>query len=273
MRLNPRPTDSELERIQHRALGDSETEVGSFEAGNTNPQYPQVLAKILCEHGFPPHGGRVLDIGCGSGDLLAAVASTLDAAGTGLEMVDESLHRARTRFPRLEWVCGKVEEGVLPDASHDAVTLVHVLEHLTDPISALRIIHGWLKKDGLLIIEVPNAGFYFSLIYTLFLESPKPLLAFLRHMMKKSIPFTWRGFFPYHVNLFEKRSLQVLVKRAGFKIERSGFSTSRLENWKRENIQDGDYLRWSINSVKLILARLGLGDNLFMVARRIGQDG
>jgi SAM-dependent methyltransferase len=40
----------------------------------------------------------------------------------------------------------------------DCVTAFHVLEHVPDPIGAVRRMLGWLAPGGLLIVEVPNAG-------------------------------------------------------------------------------------------------------------------
>jgi len=40
----------------------------------------------------------------------------------------------------------------------DVVTAFHVLEHVPDPVAMIQRMLGWLAPDGLLIVEVPNAG-------------------------------------------------------------------------------------------------------------------
>ena len=192
MRLNPRPDDGSLERLQKNALGDAESEVGSFEAGNTNTHYPGMLARTLRRFGFPEASGRLLDIGCGSGDLLAAVCDHLNASGTGLEMAQESLVRARKRFTNLEWILGWATTDNISTSTFDAIALIHVLEHFTEPLEALRAIFEGLKPGGLLVVEVPNGEFYFSRTYSVLFETPKAMLAPLYRMRKRIVPFTAR---------------------------------------------------------------------------------
>jgi 2-polyprenyl-3-methyl-5-hydroxy-6-metoxy-1,4-benzoquinol methylase len=42
----------------------------------------------------------------------------------------------------------------------DVVVMKHVLEHFPDPVDCLRQHYSLLKPDGLLFIEIPNAGYY-----------------------------------------------------------------------------------------------------------------
>lgn len=268
IRLNPRPDDRSLKRLQENALGDAESEVGSFEAGNTNTYYPSMLSGTLRRCGFPEARGRLLDIGCGSGDLLAAVCEHLNASGTGLEMAEGSLGRARKRFPNLEWILGRATASHIPTSTFDAVTLIHVLEHFTEPLEALRTTFQRLKPGGLLVVEVPNGEFYLSRTYSVLFEAPKTIVAPFYRLRKQIVPFTARGFYPYHLTLFGPRTLGEMVKKAGFSIVQRGFATSRLEFWLEQNKQEGRWVRFFINKAKLGLARAGLGDNLFLVARR-----
>ncbi len=268
MRLDPRPDDTALAAIQKHTLGDAADVVGSFEAGNTNPAYAVMLSRELLAAGFPVQGGRILDAGCGSGDLVSAVAGRLEAHATGLEMSEGAIARARERFPRHHWVCGVIEAGAVPEGAYDAVTLIHVLEHLPHPVDALRACLSWLKPGGVLVVEVPNAEFYFSAFYTLFLETPKPLLARLVRLRSRVVPFTSRGFYPYHLTLFGRRPLAAMAERAGFRILASKPSTCRLERWVWENRRGRRWLRLALNHIKLGLARTGLPDNLLLVAQR-----
>jgi SAM-dependent methyltransferase len=254
--------------MQKQTLGDAESEVGTFEAGNVNVDYPEVVAGELRRFAFPADHGEILDIGCASGDLLAAVAARLAAGATGLEMGEASVARARKRFPRHRWICGKIEPGMVRGDGFDAALLIHVLEHLPDPVYDLRTIRCWLKPGGLLIVEVPNGEFYFSRYYSLLLESPKPLVAALQRARGHRVRFTSRGFYPFHLTLFGPGTLPKLVAKAGFDVLETRVSTCRLEFWLKENRRDGKWPRWLINRLKLALARRGLGDNLLLVARR-----
>lgn len=107
-------------------------------------------ARLLRRSGVAP-GARVLDVGAGTGLLVAAL---LDAGfdATGSEPSRASSHAARAAgLP--------VETAPLEDIEAeglDAVVLWHVLEHLEDPLAALRRIRSWLKPRGALLIGVPN---------------------------------------------------------------------------------------------------------------------
>ncbi len=74
---------------------------------------------------------RVLDLGCGAGFL----ANDLAARGhrvTGIDMTEESLAVARARGTAT-YVVGDARATGLPDASHDVVTAMDLLEHVEDP--------------------------------------------------------------------------------------------------------------------------------------------
>jgi SAM-dependent methyltransferase len=99
--------------------------------------------------------GRYLDVGCGSGGALG-VARALGWQVAGVE-VDEAAAKKAGRFS------ARVHAGDLLGApfapgEFDCVTAFHVLEHVPDPVAAVRRMLDWLAPRGLLVIEVPNAG-------------------------------------------------------------------------------------------------------------------
>jgi SAM-dependent methyltransferase len=99
--------------------------------------------------------GRYLDVGCGSGAALGA-ARALGWRVAGIEMNEAAAARAR-QFTE-ELYVGDILSAPIGAARFDVVTAFHVLEHLPDPVAALRRMLGWLDPDGLLVVEVPNAG-------------------------------------------------------------------------------------------------------------------
>lgn len=102
----------------------------------------------------PPRAGtRILDIGCGNGDFLAAAAA-LGYRASGLEPDVKAAELCQKRG--LE-----VRTGGLPDTGHaddsfDHVTLYHVLEHLHDPVASIIEIRRILRVGGRLWITQPN---------------------------------------------------------------------------------------------------------------------
>jgi SAM-dependent methyltransferase len=102
---------------------------------------------------MPP--GRVLDVGCGRGDLAAALAERGWTA-EGLDPSPEACEQARARGVRAER--GTIEDTELAEGAYDAIVFHHSLEHVTDPVAALRAARRALRRGGIVVIGVPNFG-------------------------------------------------------------------------------------------------------------------
>ncbi len=106
----------------------------------------------LLENKFPSRG-RILDIGCGYGHFL----KIMEWRGWKTEGIDPSPNTVSyARKEGLNVVNTTIDEASLPESSFNAVTMFYVLEHLTDPLNALRKIHNLLAPGGALIIRVPH---------------------------------------------------------------------------------------------------------------------
>jgi SAM-dependent methyltransferase len=100
--------------------------------------------------------GRLLDVGCGTGEVLA-VARDRGWEVAGAEPVEDSAAFA-VRERGLDVRCALLEESDLPRRSYDVVSAFHVLEHMTDGLAFLRSIARWARPGGYVVIEVPNFG-------------------------------------------------------------------------------------------------------------------
>jgi SAM-dependent methyltransferase len=101
--------------------------------------------------GRPP--GRLLDVGCGVGDL----ASTFKRHGWtvfGVEPSDEAAAFAGSRG--IDMHCGTLENAPWPAESFDAILFNHSLEHIPRPAEALALAAALLKEGGILAVGVPN---------------------------------------------------------------------------------------------------------------------
>lgn len=101
-----------------------------------------------------PARGRLLDLGCGNGDLLVR-ARSLGWEAEGAEIDHDAAERGR-RVHGL--VIHELAASHLTEAlgSYEVVTLIHVLEHLSDPVNALRSVARLLPPSGECIVATPN---------------------------------------------------------------------------------------------------------------------
>jgi SAM-dependent methyltransferase len=101
--------------------------------------------------GRPP--GRVLDVGCGGGELLAHYAA-LGWQTFGIDPAAPAAAAARRRG-------ASVHEGTLADQpwpaeSFELITFSHSLEHIAEPLLALASARALLAPGGLVVITLPN---------------------------------------------------------------------------------------------------------------------
>lgn len=150
--LSPRPTQEQLSQ----AYDDSYYGAGDSKFGSTVEKVLDVFrgARVcrVCKYIKP--SGRVLDIGCGSGDFLKKLSERgFEAFGTELE------GRAARRAMQLDGI--KVKTGHLLEVDFDkdffdAVCMWHVFEHLAEPRQTMEIVNKVLKPGGCLFLSMPN---------------------------------------------------------------------------------------------------------------------
>lgn len=111
----------------------------------------QVIRSVV-----PPSAGRLLDIGCGNGELLANAARLLPGWRlSGTELSDQ--HRKTIEsIPGIE--AFHSGEGSLEAARgpFDLVTMVHCLEHIPNPAAMLDALQDKIGSSGHLVVEVPD---------------------------------------------------------------------------------------------------------------------
>jgi len=102
---------------------------------------------------------RLLDIGCGPGNISADLATVLAKGSViAIDRAEEIIDRATQSFPakdypNLSFAIGDTYALEYPDHSFDVVYAHQVLQHLSDPIAALKAMRRVLASDGLLAVR------------------------------------------------------------------------------------------------------------------------
>lgn len=111
----------------------------------------QVIADLISA------GARVLDLGCGTGELLEYLAREKRVRGRGVEIGEEAVLACVRKGLSVRQ--GNLQEGLAdyPSASMDVVVLSQTLPFLDDPAMVLR---EMLRVGRLAIVSLPNWGYW-----------------------------------------------------------------------------------------------------------------
>lgn len=197
------------------------------------------------------HAGlRVLDVGCGFGDLLIYLKSR-GCQALGVDLDPRAAQQAAQYGVEIR--TGELRELQVPAGSIDVAVMCHSLEHVPDPSTELRELARVVRPGGRVHIAVPNGASAGLRVEGL----------------------DWAHFsHPLHVWFFDPASLRTLVERSGFRIVSGPYTTSRwhhLTAWAAR-------ARSAPVAASLRLARLafassapGSGDVLRLVAERTAE--
>lgn len=175
--------------------------VASYYAGLEDPGYEETrderlvqMRRVLDLVRQELRGNRVLDVGAASGVFVeAARERELDAAG-----VEPSAWLASAARNRgLPVVHGFFPHSSLA-GSYDLITLIDVLEHVSDPVQILRDIRAQLSSSGIAVVVTPDVG----------------------SVAARLLGSRWWHFRIAHIGYFDKRTLELACRRAGLRTVR-----------------------------------------------------
>jgi 2-polyprenyl-3-methyl-5-hydroxy-6-metoxy-1,4-benzoquinol methylase len=235
--LDPRPSESEIEGL-YRSDYFSERYDGGI-----NPDSPQYKKRLSGEQHRTKfiksikRSGHLLDIGCGYGYFLDASRRK----GYNVHGLDVSEWAAQYAIEKLglSMTIGKIGDVHFPSQNFDIITMWHSLEHTPNPHMALQRAKSWLKKDGILVIDVPNH----------------------EGTDARKIWHEWDGWsLPYHYWHFTPKSLKQLLSHHGFTVikQKNYHSDVVKENLKRIPI---------ISLFARLIAKLYSGTSVAVIAK------
>lgn len=156
-------------------------EGGSFGIDLNIPRFQRYVTHVVHQRAaalerIVGRRGRVLDVGCGTGDFVAALGDRGWKA-QGVEPIAETAQAGRDRG--LDVTTGLLQDSGLPEQAYDLVTAMHVVEHMTDATAFLRLIGRWARPGGHVAVEVPNFRSFQRRAY----RSDWPFLRPLEHIV------------------------------------------------------------------------------------------
>lgn len=143
--------------------------------------------------------GRLLEVGSATGFFLDE-ARRFGWEVMGIEPSRWAADYARCNF-NLDIIVKSIEDATPPKGYFDAVVMLDVLEHLTDPKAVLKKIRRLLKDDGILYITTPDIESITSRIFR----------------------NRWWGIKRHHLYFFSRKTLKALLDKTGFEIIKTGF--------------------------------------------------
>ncbi len=200
IRLDPRPPqrlvqdhyEQNYEMIAHEVHTDGSS------SNRRSQRYQRTKAGRLSQL-RPP--GRLLDVGCGSGEFLALMRQC-EWHVFGVEVTSSGARLARETYG-LDVFCGTLAEASFPDEWFDVVTFYGVLDYLPSPRATLCEVHRILAPGGIVVVSSPNMGSLQARAFRAYwyhLDVPRHTyfysLTTLKHLLQAT------GFEPFRVDYF-----------------------------------------------------------------------
>jgi ubiquinone/menaquinone biosynthesis C-methylase UbiE len=109
-------------------------------------------------------GGKVLDLGCGSG-VFTHLLHQRGFHATGLDLSPKLLELARAKYPQIRFVEGDVEKLPFEDGAADGVLLSGIVHHLPNPERCAAEVYRVLGPGGRFVAFDPNRANPFMFLY------------------------------------------------------------------------------------------------------------
>lgn len=213
--IDPQPEAKELEDYYDKEYRKSYQ--------RRDPQNPKMLSRrellVKFMSNYLKEDMSILEIGCADGALLhdAGLAAKTNKL-KGVEINSDLAKKAEEAYG-LDVFSGCFEAYDAKDKKFDLVIMQHVLEHCVSPFDVLLKIRELLNEDGALVLEVPDARAPYGDFEDNFLQLP-------------------------HLFTFSRKTLKLLLKRAGFTVDKDSFGGLGLvaKKGKLHAVEDLDCL-------------------------------
>ncbi len=184
--------------------------------------------RIIAE--FVEDSSRVLDLGCGEGDLLAWLVEHRDAQARGVEISPEKVRRCVEQG--LSVFQGDINQGLAdyPDNCFDYVVLSQTLQVVQQPLAVLREMRRVARR---IIVVFPNFG-HWSVRLSLLCTGRAPRTGHL--------PYTWYD--SPNIRVLTILDFEELLRSEGVRVEKVRFlrNDRRVQAWPNLRADSAVYL-------------------------------
>jgi len=157
----------------------------------------EIIAELV------PKGSRVLDLGCGNGELLALLRDTRQCSGYGVEISDENVLACAKRGVNVIQL--NLEEGLalFEDQSFDVVLQLDTMQHLRN---TERMLRETARVGRIGIVSFPNFAHWPNRLHVIAGRMP----------VTKTLPFEWYDTPNIRVGTYA--DFEVLARKGGLRV-------------------------------------------------------
>lgn len=164
--------------------------------------------KILLNYKF----NNCLDIGCASGYMLSQIhLSYPNTKYYGVDVYKEAIQYAKSKYPNINFQVAFAEKLPFGSESFELITFYETIEHIENPLSALKEIKRVLKKGGISIVSMDSGNLLFRIVWAVW---------------ENTTGKVWKG---AHLHPFHHSDLEKLIKKSGLNIKKKFFTHLGME--------------------------------------------
>ncbi len=175
-----------------------------------------IAKRCFDQFGLDNYSGKLLEIGCAGGHFLR-YCKIKGFTVLGIEIGKSAADYAKNKF-KLNVINDDVETAVktVPDNSFDCIVMINLLENVKKPLNIMIQLNRILKKDGVVILIVPNYSSLFKKDYPALRVSffnPKSIRKMSKISGFKIVMFRTR-FFSYIADMSLQKLLKIFNKNS-----------------------------------------------------------
>ena len=190
MKLKTSRYKQKSEKCFDRQAGDYDR---SRDGAHSRKAYPVILEKLKSIQ-FQ----SIMDVGCGTGELLKQLLAARDARASGLDLSSEMIQVARAKLgDKVDLRVGDSEALPWDDGSFDILTCIDSFHHYPNPVAVLKEMRRVLKPTGQLLIS------------DVWLQTP------MRQVGNAFIRFSRDGDY----KIYSRKAFEEVLRKAGFAMQ------------------------------------------------------